>query len=419
MDQKASNSDFFSWNKRWVIIIFTIFIVLFLTVPCLFAQGGYFVAKGKIVDKETFEPLNEAYICIPSTGYGTAPNLNGDFIFQFPNLNLDSNVIVSLIGFKSITFKARELKIEDNVIFLERIPLYNANYGLTDVRILLNAAIDSIHANYNYAPYYQNGFYLEQVNFFDLGVIKLSEGVLRVERFPNLKPQIEKVKLLKGRSLEWSEQAQKVKGWGFQNGSDLLCRSLETTIPDFLQKTLMKNYEFRLDSLITTYEDLPILMIHFWPTKSKTKGAKAGIIYLEPETKAIVRIEYKFTKDGLKDLIDTKTETHKIVGKATGVFFQYRKFRNKWCLQESSVHFDVNFENRTNNNRLDTHILMRYVAFENLPLIKSSIYQNEILLSTNNFTNSKTLNSEFWHPYNYLISTREAQTLSNNLLKVK
>lgn len=420
MHPKESNWVFFKRNiktstKNVVLVLF--FCTLAFT---SMAQGGYFVAKGKIVEKESYTPLNQAYICIPSTGYGTAPNLDGEFIFQFPNLSLDSTVVVSLMGYKSVTFKANELKTQDNVIFLEKVELFDANYGLSDVRIMLGAAIDSIPTNYNNAPYYQNGFYLEQVNLPTIGAIKVNEGVLRVERFPNLKPKIEKVKLLRGRRLDWRGQTQKIEGWGFQNGSDLVCRSFETTIPDFLQKKHMDDYDFRLDSLMTTFEGQALFIIHFWPLKPKTKGAKEGIIYLEPETKAIVRLEYKLTESGLKDLIDTKTGAVKIDGKATSAFYQYRKFRNKWCLQESRVDFDVNFEDRLDKKyKIDTHILMRYVAFENLPLIKSAIFPNEILLSTNNFSNSRTLNTEYWNQYNYLISSREAQTLSNNLLKIK
>jgi hypothetical protein len=417
---KGSNWDFFKKNIRFSIKRLLLCAFALFAGGKLSAQGGYFIAKGKIVEKESYSPLNQAYICIPSTGYGTAPNLDGDFIFQFPNLSLDSTVIVSQLGYRSVTFKANDLKSIDNVIFLEKIPNYDANYGLSDVRIMLQAAIDSIPANYNNAPYYQNGFYLEQVNLPTVGAIKVNEGVLRVERFPNLKPKIEKVKLLRGRRLDWKGQTQKIEGWGFQNGSDLVCRSFETTIPDFLQKKQMDSYDFRLDSLMTTFEGLPLFIIHFWPLKSKTKGAKEGIIYLEPETKAIVRIEYKLTENGMKDLIDTKTGAVKIEGSATSAFFQYRKFRNKWCLQESRVDFDVNFEDRLDKKyKIDTHILMRYVAFENLPLAKSGIFPNEILSSTNNFSNSKTLDEDYWTPYNHLISSKEAMTLSNNLQKIK
>jgi hypothetical protein len=418
--KKASNWDFFKRKIGLITLKLLIYLIFLCPYHHLFGQGGYYVAKGKILEKDSYSPLNQAYICIPSTGYGTAPNLDGDFIFQFPNLSLDSTVMVSHIGYRSVTFQTHDPQNEDNVIFLEKIPNYDANYGLSDVRIMLQAAIDSIPANYNHTPYYQNGFYLEQVNLPTVGAIKVNEGILRVERFPNLKPKIEKVKLLRGRRLDWSGQTQKIEGWGFQNGSDLVCRSLETTIPDFLQKKQMDAYDFRLDSVMTTFEGLPLFIIHFWPLKIKTKGAKEGIIYLEPETKAIVRIEYKLTPNGIKDLIDTKTGAVKIEGSATSAFFQYRKIRNKWCLQESRVDFDVNFEDRLDKKyKIDTHILMRYVAFENLPLIKSNIFPNEILLSTNNFSNSRSLNYEYWTPYNYLISSKEAITLSNNLHKIR
>ncbi|MBP8156012.1 MAG: carboxypeptidase-like regulatory domain-containing protein, partial [Leadbetterella sp.] len=141
---KGSNWDFFKKNIRFSIKRLLLYAFVLFAGVKLSAQGGYFIAKGKIVEKESYSPLNQAYICIPSTGYGTAPNLDGDFIFQFPNLSLDSTVIVSQLGYRSVTFKANDLKSIDNVIFLEKIPNYDANYGLSDVRIMLQAAIDSI-----------------------------------------------------------------------------------------------------------------------------------------------------------------------------------------------------------------------------------------------------------------------------------
>ncbi len=272
--------------------IFTLVCIIFLQIS-VFSQGGYYLTKGKIIDKFTKLPLSNAYISIPSIGYGTAPNLDGDFLFQFPRLSKDSLVVVSSVGYKSLKLKGFNLRLEDNLFELEPIPLFDANYGLSDVRIMLKAAVDSIKTNYNTTPYYQLGFYHEQVDLPGLGPIKLNEGVLRVERFPDLKEKIEKVKLLSGRRIEWKGQTNKINGWGFQNGTQLVCRSLETEIPDFLEKKQMKKYDFRLDSLMTQYEDLPLFIIHFWPLQKGKKGGKEGTIYLEPETKAIVKIQYK------------------------------------------------------------------------------------------------------------------------------
>lgn len=384
----------------------------------VFSQGGYFVAKGTIIDFSTKTPIPEAYICIPSTGYGTSPNLDGNFMFRFPNINIDSQVVVAVVGYKSLKFLANTLMAENNIVELEPVPLYDASYGLSDVRILLSAAIDSIKVNYSNSPIYQNGFYQEQVKLPLIGTIKVNEAVLRVERFPNEKEPFEKVKLLRGRRLEWKGQTNKLEGWGFQNGADLVCRSIESSLPDFFEKKQMKRYDFRLDSLMTEFDGLPLFIIHFWPLNSRVKGAKEGTIFLDPESKAIIRIEYSLTESGLKDLIDSNTGPIKVTGNASKTYVQYRIFQNKWRLQESKTVFNINFEDRQDKKfKIDADILMRFVVFENLPLIKSSIYNNEILLSTNNFSISKTLNPEFWQPYNYLLSSKEAENLSKFLIK--
>lgn len=400
--------------KKHYYIILTL-ISLFFSFEGI-SQGGYFLARGKFLDSKTSLPLAEAYISIPSTGYGTSPNLDGNFLFQFPNINIDSQVVVSMMGYNSINIKARELKADSNVFYLEKRELFDASYGLSDVRIMLRAAIDSIPVNYSSTPIYQNGFYQEQVNLPSIGAIKVNEAILRVERFPDPKAKSEKIKLLRGRRLEWKGQTAKIEGWGFQNGSQLVCRSLETSLPEFLQKKQMNKYDFRLDSLMTIFDGQPLFIIHFWPLNDKLKAGKLGKIYLEPESKAIVRIEYEMTKSGLKDLVTSNLGPVKINGKAVKYYTQYRVFQGKWRLQESKITFNVNFEDRLDKKfKINSDILMRYVVFENLPLIISNIYPNEILTSTNNFPSGGTLGGDYWSPFNYLISTVETEKLSSFL----
>ncbi len=408
-----TNTSSYKMSKKKIVLLF---LILF-SLKCL-AQGGYFVAKGKIVEKGSGIPLSQSYICIPTTGYGTAPNLEGDFIFQFPNINLDSQVVVALIGYESVKFTAKELKLDSNLIFLEKRPLFNASFGLSDVRILIKSAIDSIPVNYPNSPTYQNGFYFEQINLPTVGAIKINEGIFRVERFPQEKKKLEKVKLLKGKRMEWIGQTAKIDGWGFQNGSDLVCKSIETTLPEFLQKKRMSQFHFRLDSLMTVFDGLPLIIVHFWPINNRLKGGKKGTIYLDPETKAIVRIEYSLTETGLKDLINSNSGAVSIEGKGVNFYTQYRLFNKKWRLQESKVVFDTHFEERLDKKfKIDATIIMRYVSFENLPLLKSNIFPTEILKSTNNFTPSRSVSTEYWAPYSYLKSTNDALKLASILTK--
>ncbi len=414
---KASNWAYFNAFTLTRKILGILFFIIQFSCAA-WAQGGYFLSKGKILDRSTGTLLFDAYICIPGSGYGTSPNLDGDFLFQYPNLSRDSSVVVSMLGYKSAYFNASDLKADSNLIYLEPEPLYDANYGLSDVRVMLKTAIDSLKLNYPSEPYFQNGFYQELVRLPKIGLIKLNEGILRIERFPNQKEKLEKVKLLRGRRMEWKGQTSKIEGWGFQNGTELLCRAIETQVPDFLQKKTMKKYDYRLDSLMTSFEGVPLFIIHFWPLKKNVKGAKEGTIYLEPESKAIVRIEYKLTDKGIKDLVNSNKGEVKIKGKEVKLMFQYRMFNNKWHMQESKAIFDVNFaDNLDNKFKIDTKIEMRYVSFENIPLEISNIYPNEILTSTNNFYGLNTISTGYWNPYNFLIPTAEIEKLHSQLKK--
>ncbi len=174
----------------------------------------------------------------------------------------------------------------------------------------------------------------------------------------------------------------------------------------------MNNYDFRLDSLTTIFEDKPLFIIHFWPLNNRVKGGRTGKIFLEPETKSIVRIEYELTKNGMKELVNSNTAGLKISGKNVNAYTQYRLLRNKWCMQDAQIIFQISIEEKLDKEyKIDANIQMRYVSFENLPLMQSAIYPNEILLSTNNFGSAKSLNPDFWQPFNYIKSTKEAETL--------
>lgn len=384
-----------------------------------FSQGGYTIVTGKIQDKATQKALSEAYIVIPSTGFGTGTNHDGDFVFQFPKINLDSQVVVSLMGYKSVSFIANTLKPDSNVIEMEALPLINASLGISDAKVFVKSALDSIKNNYPDKASYQTGFFQELFRIQKLGFVKINEGIVKVERFPDPKKEIpDKVKLLRGRRLEWKGQTSKLEGWGFQNGTDIVCKSLESSIPDYFHKKNIDDYEFRIDSLMTTFDEIPLFVIRFKPIHKRIKAAREGVIYIDPETKAIARIEYKLTPEGVRDLVNVNSGPIKITGKTVEAYVQYRKFQGKWRLQDSQVSFVVDFEDKLDKKFLVTSdIVMRYTAFESRPLLRSGIYPNELLLSTNNFNESRDLGLPFWMPYLSLRPTAEMLAFARLLLK--
>jgi hypothetical protein len=96
---------------------FNSFLILLLFPTIVFCQG-YTSISGKVVDKNSRKGISDAYLNIPSKGFSSETNTLGEFKFFFPKINLNSTVIVSVIGYKSFSKKASDFD-STSVIELE------------------------------------------------------------------------------------------------------------------------------------------------------------------------------------------------------------------------------------------------------------------------------------------------------------
>ncbi len=393
-------------------------LVIFFVIPQLLtAQGGFVSVRGKIVGKETLLPILDAYITIPTSGFGNGVNAEGEFLFKFPALSLDSELVISAVGYHALRGKASTF-INDSVTFyyLEIAEPIVANLGISDAKVLVQAAIDSIPANYPSGDFFQNGFYLEKTSIINLGVVKINEALIRVERLPKDKDFPSKIKALRSRALDWKGQSAKVDGWGFGNGAEVVTRALETEIPEFLSKKSINNYFFDLDSVMTLYENFELYGIEFKPKNDKVRGGRIGKIYIEPRSKAIVRISYMLTPQGIQDIVKSGSSNIKVKGNSVSAAMQYGRSGDKWVLREQRIDFNANFEDRLDKKfRIDSEISIRFIANESAILRRKSIREEDVLLSTNEFTKGTSLSPDLWGGSNYLIPTGEMFRLIPNL----
>ncbi|MFN3490016.1 MAG: carboxypeptidase-like regulatory domain-containing protein, partial [Emticicia sp.] len=91
------------------------FLFLLLLPSIVFCQG-YTSISGKIIDKNTQKGIPHAYLSLPTKGFSSETNSLGEFKFSFPRIDLDSTVIVSVIGYKSFAKKASAL---DSISIIE------------------------------------------------------------------------------------------------------------------------------------------------------------------------------------------------------------------------------------------------------------------------------------------------------------
>ena len=382
-------------------------ILILILFPMMVFSQGYALISGKIIDKNTQNPIPNAYLSIPSKGFSSETNTLGEFKFFFPKINLDSTVVISMIGYKNIFRKASTFD-STNIIALEPAETLASVQG-GDPKLLLKEAFALVKKNNPTFPIFQTGFYLETVEMAKLGYVKINEGIIRIER-PHTEKEmgIEKMKLLKSRKFEWVGQTAKLDGWGFANGAAIVTRSLEGGIPDYLDKGNINDYDFKIDSTMTYFNDSLVYSISFRPINKKVKAARNGKIFLTQNSKAIVRIEYEMTPEGIKDVIKGNfTNNTKKEGKAVKGYTQFLPMNNIWYLQDCKLIFEAKFEDKL-EKKFSTEAIMtiQFMANEHQKLgNRTAIRFDEELLTTDNFQKGGRYEERFWGSVNYLIPT--------------
>lgn len=139
-------------------------LLLFFCVSTFFAQAQRSITiSGKIIDKETNEPLVFASISIKGKSLGTVSNKVGEFDFHIPAEFKNQIMVISMLGYENLQTPIQQLLNRDTLIFR----MNNAVKVLDEVIIkdslsgadIVSIAISRITDNYPMQPFMLDGFY--------------------------------------------------------------------------------------------------------------------------------------------------------------------------------------------------------------------------------------------------------------------
>ncbi|PWK29400.1 hypothetical protein LV89_00240 [Arcicella aurantiaca] len=389
-----------------------LFLFLLLGKP-LFSQNFTFIS-GKIIDNNTKEPIAGVYVGIPAKGastssIGVVTNDAGEFILKYPILlQATGSLMITKINFKDIRKNLAEYKDKKDSLIIELQAVSKKSFETADGRKTIDYAIARLEKNYNNNPYFMYGFYQENL-FWDSTHVKIAEGVLKTEKYPfPEKGNLGEVsKLLKGRSYEKNERKDEWGNLEFSNGADLVTRTIETKIPDFLEKQNLKNYKFQVESELEEYDGMPVFNIAFSPIDKKVKGGKIGKIQIDTLTMGILGYQYEFTAEGLKDIMggssfggnrDAKVKSFKIAQ-------SYHAALNNYYLHHST--FKIEAEITQNKVKFPASLHLSFTATEANTRMGITIKDTEILEDTNFPSGGKKYEESFWGNFNYVKPTEE------------
>src|SRR5688572_15553552 len=140
---------------------FYITCILIMAFYCGWTQN--LTLSGKVVDKDTAEPLAFASISIKGKPIGTIANFLGEFDFHFPSEYRNDILVISMIGYENyeapiwtvLNNPSLLVSLNKSIVLLQEVVVMDSLDGSEIFRI----ALSRIEQNYPMQPFLLDGFY--------------------------------------------------------------------------------------------------------------------------------------------------------------------------------------------------------------------------------------------------------------------
>lgn len=280
------------------------------------------VVSGVVQDRETRKKIDNVSVFIPGTNIGTVSNADGSFTLKIPFAYQSSGIQAEHLGYRSSRLSAETVSAagaKTLTVWMNPVAgmLAEARIRTGDPRKIIEEALDNVPANYSGTKDLFSAFYRETIYKKDR-CVDVSEAIVDVLKSPYFHRVTagERVRIAKGRRLVSNVQRDTlaVKLLGGPNIPVLL---------DFVKNSEFLFDENDLDDYNFTMEgqevldDRPQFAIRFVPRAVYDYPLYTGIVYIDQETLAFTRAEFRL------DMSDLDKATRAILrGKPKGLIFK-------------------------------------------------------------------------------------------------
>lgn len=392
---------------------------------------GYSVFSGKVLDKQTQQPLAFVSLRIPSKGLATVTNEQGEFYLRIPKITEQEPLRISALGYKSTqllpqTWNAAPKSV---VVMLEKSEAQRLDSSAIKQMNGRNWAVLASQRvpDYTYQqPIVLTGFYRETLQQ-NAEFVDVREAIVRVEKDPRPKvEQPERTRVMKARRFESTKRDKSLADYEFPSGTALVTRSLELGPPDYLSGSSLNDYVFELDQDATSFDDALVYVFRFKPARESVKAARVGKLYVSTADTAIVRVEYSFTESGMNEVFraSMKSAMSKMLGKGKREAKRvenYMQFvpmqEGKWVLQDARLLLETDFIAKSDT--LTATIDLRFMSSEVASSNGRAVPPTELPIDTSTFTKQRVPKYDeiYWSGQTHLLPTPPMREVIQSLQK--
>ena len=225
----------------------TIYFLLLFSISNLYSQ----TISGKLIDAVTKEPIEMAHIYSKESKVGTISNANGEFILMLPERKAEQAIMISHIGYQSLTLtktvlNGNTIEMIPDLVLLEDVVVGNDAYKLAE-KVLYLLRENSQIQKFGKA-------------FFRQYTLKDDDPKEWVEAFLNIS--------YSGVGLrEFSIKQARIAKKLARNKKEYFL-----SVIDFMYFSFHKAYRTKTASIVIPFSELDFEKYHFYEEKKYTKG---------------------------------------------------------------------------------------------------------------------------------------------------
>ncbi len=374
----------------------------------------YFFLSGKIVDDKKENPIKYASVSLVNKPIGTISNVDGNFLLKIHPDFIRDTIVISCMGYAQMMMPAHKILDEDVIVMNPvSIRIKEVKVVATTPSKLLQNIRDHLLVNYSEDSKLMTAFYRETVQQ-DNDYINVSEAVIEILKAPysnSLRNDL--VRVIKGRRSPDVKPFQWLN-FKLQGGPFTITKlDIVKTVESFIDEEYQNSYEYNISRVIW-YNENPVYILEFKPVAEFNDLGFVGEIYVHRETFAIIHVNFRYNKSGLKNaesvMIKRKPKGVKAKPTYTNYEVNYQQYRDKWHLAnvKASVKFKVRSRNDKINSEYHSVSDLLITDIQNTELKKfdrdESFTQRDIFVEMiNNY------DADFWENYNIIKPDEDLQ----------
>ncbi len=402
-----------------LLIIIAFFSLNMLVSSRVFAQSdtsNFSLFKGRILDSKSKKELAFATLSVIGTNIAGVSNSEGEFSLKIAKDKLNTNLLISFMGYNNKVISLRELKPDNNQILLEtsNIALGEVVVSTNDAEKIYSQVIERIEQNYGNDQNLMTGFYRETIRKRK-SYLSLSESVVEIQKQPYTSKVDDFINLFKGRK---NTDYTKLDTLTFKlQGGPYTTVFLDIMkYPDLMYSSdALKIYDFTLENN-TQIDDKKVYVLAFKQKRGITVPLYYGKLYIDTESMAVINATFNLNVED-KTAAGLLFTQKKPIGAdvyplQASYQVNYREQNGKWIFAYSrgDISFLVNWDKKLFNTTYETSVELAVTDWKkknnNSPKETQKLKQNVIMMDkVTDFADP-----EFWGEYNIIEPEKSIET---------